>query len=348
MDYTLSQNSIHQNMEDYMMLCEYEAATRTRVSSTEENSRFYTPHEHELETFALAYSIVNSNGATPTNGDLGWSRLPTPTLPQTVDRWNTETAAGSNSHRSSGYGTGNLDLRISPQLSHNDVNTSSSATHSHDALSPSSFAGLEHKVTYQYQLSDREKYPSKEQKCRLRSPQYVSDSQSVFYMPFSEPIFPMFIESTRVPQHEATAADDSPAPISSPTFEEHSDLADEDLGELHDDVDQIEELEKLHEPPYSDLIYRAIVSSPNKHMRVQEIYSWFKENTNKCGNSDSTGWQNSIRHNLSMNAVSTWLPNSSLFRQSFADMLRALKHSNRAIQTIREYIPSGAFQTRRW
>lgn len=56
------------------------------------------------------------------------------------------------------------------------------------------------------------------------------------------------------------------------------------------------------EEPYAKLIHRALMSAPNHSMVLQEIYQWFRENTSK-GNSESKGWMNSIRHNLSMNAV---------------------------------------------
>ncbi len=55
--------------------------------------------------------------------------------------------------------------------------------------------------------------------------------------------------------------------------------------------------------PYAKLIHRALMSAPNHSMVLQEIYQWFRENTQK-GSSDTKGWMNSIRHNLSMNAVS--------------------------------------------
>ena len=54
--------------------------------------------------------------------------------------------------------------------------------------------------------------------------------------------------------------------------------------------------------PYAKLIYRALMSAPNHSMVLQEIYQWFRNNTTK-GSSDTKGWMNSIRHNLSMNAV---------------------------------------------
>lgn len=54
--------------------------------------------------------------------------------------------------------------------------------------------------------------------------------------------------------------------------------------------------------PYAKLIYKALLSAPNHSMVLQDIYQWFRENTAK-GSPDSKGWMNSIRHNLSMNAV---------------------------------------------
>lgn len=56
------------------------------------------------------------------------------------------------------------------------------------------------------------------------------------------------------------------------------------------------------ETPYAQLIYQALLSRPRHAMRLQEIYQWFLENTNK-GQDGTKGWQNSIRHNLSMNGV---------------------------------------------
>lgn len=57
------------------------------------------------------------------------------------------------------------------------------------------------------------------------------------------------------------------------------------------------------DPPYSFLIYQALLSAPGGRLPLQEIYSWFEENTEKAKDQSSKGWKNSIRHNLSMNAV---------------------------------------------
>ena len=58
-----------------------------------------------------------------------------------------------------------------------------------------------------------------------------------------------------------------------------------------------------HVEPYAQLIYRALKSAPGHAMVLKEIYEWFEHNTDKAKNAGSKGWQNSIRHNLSMNGV---------------------------------------------
>lgn len=56
--------------------------------------------------------------------------------------------------------------------------------------------------------------------------------------------------------------------------------------------------------PYSALIYQALKDAPGNKLPLQGIYSWFEANTDKGADPSAKGWQNSIRHNLSMNAVS--------------------------------------------
>jgi hypothetical protein len=62
------------------------------------------------------------------------------------------------------------------------------------------------------------------------------------------------------------------------------------------------------EQPYAQLIYQALLNAPNKTMILRDIYEWFKSNTDKASASETKGWQNSIRHNLSMNGVSKVIP----------------------------------------
>lgn len=55
--------------------------------------------------------------------------------------------------------------------------------------------------------------------------------------------------------------------------------------------------------PYAQLIYDALMQAPGHRMLLREIYDWFVDNTKKPRESGTKGWQNSIRHNLSMNQV---------------------------------------------
>lgn len=96
-----------------------------------------------------------------------------------------------------------------------------------------------------------------------------------------------------------------------------SDLAAEELGSepLSEAGEGRPNDEKIraHEP-YARLIYKALMSSSRHAMTLQEIYQWFRDNTDKAqneskgagkgSNKNQDGWKNSIRHNLSMNKVS--------------------------------------------
>jgi hypothetical protein len=57
------------------------------------------------------------------------------------------------------------------------------------------------------------------------------------------------------------------------------------------------------EQPYAQLIFHALKGAPNNTMILRDIYDWFKRNTDKASDNEKKGWQNSIRHNLSMNGV---------------------------------------------
>ena len=57
------------------------------------------------------------------------------------------------------------------------------------------------------------------------------------------------------------------------------------------------------EPPYAKLIYRALMEAPGHQMVLKDIYEWIARNTDKARDPAFKGWQNSVRHNLSMNGV---------------------------------------------
>jgi hypothetical protein len=65
--------------------------------------------------------------------------------------------------------------------------------------------------------------------------------------------------------------------------------------------------------PYAKLIYKCLQEAPNHTMVLKEIYDWFKANTDKAQDPAEKGWQNSIRHNLSMNKVGLTILEAILF-----------------------------------
>ncbi|RKP37606.1 hypothetical protein BJ085DRAFT_17790, partial [Dimargaris cristalligena] len=60
---------------------------------------------------------------------------------------------------------------------------------------------------------------------------------------------------------------------------------------------------KLEKPreTYSTLIARAILASPGRMARLSTIYRWISDHYPYFQTKESQGWQNSVRHNLSLN-----------------------------------------------
>ena len=58
------------------------------------------------------------------------------------------------------------------------------------------------------------------------------------------------------------------------------------------------------DPCYAQLLYKCLKEAPEHMMTLQELYEWVALHTQKAKDPKSVGWKNSVRHNLSMNAVS--------------------------------------------
>lgn len=74
-----------------------------------------------------------------------------------------------------------------------------------------------------------------------------------------------------------------------------------DVTDSFEDLDDDEN--NNYDKPYAQLIYEALLQAPGHRMLLRDIYDWFVTNTRKPRESGTNGWQNSIRHNLSMNQV---------------------------------------------
>ncbi|KAI7902139.1 fork head domain-containing protein, partial [Cokeromyces recurvatus] len=71
---------------------------------------------------------------------------------------------------------------------------------------------------------------------------------------------------------------------------------------------------KRRRPPfsYSSLIVQAILESENERMTLRDIYTWITKKYPALYNAEDTGWQNTIRHNLSLNRCFKKIPKSEL------------------------------------
>jgi hypothetical protein len=130
------------------------------------------------------------------------------------------------------------------------------------------------------------------------------DRSTIGYNPLdsSREFARLSISHSPVPSHEHDDMAEERFLFERPSYRLPSSETSEDGGLSSREMTAIDGDDHTAEEPYAKLIHRALMSTPNHSMVLQEIYQWFRENTSK-GSSDSKGWMNSIRHNLSMNAV---------------------------------------------
>lgn len=58
------------------------------------------------------------------------------------------------------------------------------------------------------------------------------------------------------------------------------------------------------DPCYAQLLYQCLKQAPDNTLSLRELYDWVSQHSQKGKDPKNRGWQNSVRHNLSMNAVS--------------------------------------------
>ena len=69
-----------------------------------------------------------------------------------------------------------------------------------------------------------------------------------------------------------------------------------------DDNDDISDADAA-DPCYAQLLYRCLKESQDHILSLRELYDWVRDHSQKAKDPKNRGWQNSVRHNLSMNAV---------------------------------------------
>ncbi|KAF2221685.1 hypothetical protein BDZ85DRAFT_200737, partial [Elsinoe ampelina] len=55
------------------------------------------------------------------------------------------------------------------------------------------------------------------------------------------------------------------------------------------------------ETAYAHLLFKCLEAAPNQKMGLRDIYNWMYDNCPRVRDVNNKGWQNSVRHNLSMN-----------------------------------------------
>ena len=117
---------------------------------------------------------------------------------------------------------------------------------------------------------------------------------------------PLSIAAPSSPYSTASGYDDSPLDspyLSSPEAYSTMLPTRPPRSSPNDEYDIDDEEEGAGGKPYARLIFEALLQSPGHRMMLRDIYEWFELNTTKPRESGTNGWQNSIRHNLSMNKV---------------------------------------------
>lgn len=65
----------------------------------------------------------------------------------------------------------------------------------------------------------------------------------------------------------------------------------------------LEDDTEVLDPCYAELLRQCLLEAPDYTMSLRDLYAWVAENSPKAKDPTSTGWKNSVRHNLSMNQV---------------------------------------------
>lgn len=75
-------------------------------------------------------------------------------------------------------------------------------------------------------------------------------------------------------------------------------------GRMQRDISEGFEVVESADPCYARLLWQCLREAPGYTLSLKDIYAWIRQHTQKARDPKNKGWQNSVRHNLSMNAVS--------------------------------------------
>ncbi|CAD0085172.1 unnamed protein product [Aureobasidium vineae] len=82
------------------------------------------------------------------------------------------------------------------------------------------------------------------------------------------------------------------------------------------------------DPCYAELLRQALMEKKDDHtMLLKDLYEWVRTHSSKAQDPSNKGWQNSVRHNLSMNAVGAFPPPNQEAGTKKTSYWRLTKHA---------------------
>ncbi|QIW99573.1 hypothetical protein AMS68_005091 [Peltaster fructicola] len=114
----------------------------------------------------------------------------------------------------------------------------------------------------------------------------------------------------------------SPPVRSNITHNEHQD-------DVRPERDASEGFEIVSEtdPCYARLLWQCLREAPGHTLSLKDIYAWIRSHTQKARDPKNKGWQNSVRHNLSMNAAFERVANTSNGEGKKGSLWRLTEHA---------------------
>ncbi|KAF2773352.1 hypothetical protein EJ03DRAFT_371279 [Teratosphaeria nubilosa] len=166
-------------------------------------------------------------------------------------------------------------------------------------------------------------------------PMLVPHDDQAYLMSNAYPLEPVQYEPAYPPMH-AHHAIGGPSPMLSQGSPFHDDFMDgvydqPDIPAYALDSSGSDELNELDaaDPCYAQLLYRCLKEAPDHTLSLRELYDWVREHSQKAKDPKQRGWQNSVRHNLSMNAAFERVPPSQVHGVKKGSLWRLTPHALR-------------------
>ncbi|KAM0720239.1 hypothetical protein Q7P37_004375 [Cladosporium fusiforme] len=152
--------------------------------------------------------------------------------------------------------------------------------------------------------------------------------------PSSEQYYSVLSRMTGMGNYAPTMLQQQQLPAFEPTHHIEPRQTTADLLEYDNMIPEEDEMDEtangeVADPCYAQLLFRCLLEAPDHTMSLKEVYAWVCRHSQKARDSNGTGWQNSVRHNLSMNAAFERVTGSAAHGAKKGSLWRL---TNRALQ----------------